>query len=378
MKRQVKNTIDNNEFIHLANPGKENRPYQSELEAILKDVLTGGHYILGDKVKLFEENFANYCLAEHCISTASGTDALIIALKALGCGVNDKVITAPNAGYYSTAAIRSIGAEPVYVDICQQTMALSVSSLEFVLQSTKDIKCIIATHLFGAVIDIVAIAQLACDYNVLLLEDCSQAHGAVYKGKFAGTFGDAGAYSFYPTKNLGALGDGGAIITNSQKVYDHALMLRQYGWSQKYNVVLPGGQNSRMDEIQAAVLNFKLGKLNELNSRRKQIVSRYASTPFNHIEVFNIEESNFVAHLAIVKTDHRNKLKKFLLSNNIGCDIHFPILDYKQEANLLPHVSCKNAEYLVERILTIPCHPTMTEEELSFVINKLKEFDKSI
>lgn len=364
--------------IPLANPAKENEPYQYELEQILKNVVTSGQYILGQQVSLFEKNFSNYCGAKHCVSTASGSDSLSLALKALGCKENDKIITVPNAGYYSTAAIRSIGAIPIYVDICEATMAMSTTDLETILTNSRDVKCIVVTHLYGAMFNVDKIAKLAAAHEVLLLEDCSQAHGAKYKGKSAGTFGDAGTYSFYPTKNLGAIGDGGAVVTNSQEVFRRLFRLRQYGWSEKYKVVLPNGQNSRLDEIQAAILNFKLMKLDSFNSKRKSIVKRYASVPLRNIKVFNIDEENFVAHLAIVKTKHRDELRQFLIDSGIGCDVHFPYLDYHQEVNFLKDVHCKNAEKVVNEILTVPCHTALSEVEISRVIGKLVEFDKKI
>lgn len=365
-------------MISLSDPGKENSLYQYELEGLLKTVLYSGQYILGENVKLFERKFADFCGSKHCASTANGTDALVIALKSLGCGANDKIITTPNGGFYSTGAIKAIGAIPIYVDICERTMAMSMASLKHALKTNKNVRCIIATHLYGAMVDIDKIAQLAADHGLLLLEDCAQAHGAEYNGKFAGTFGDAGTYSFYPTKNLGTIGDGGAIITNSTLVYENVLKIRQYGWDRKYEVVLEGGQNSRLDELHAAILRFKLSKLDALNAVRKDIVSRYAATQFKALEVFNIDGPNFVAHMAIVKTKHRDLLKDFLLANNIGCDVHYPILDYKQPSNYLEEVFCETAERVVTEILSIPCHPAMTDDEISYVISKLIEFDASI
>lgn len=364
--------------IKLCDPGKENRAIKNELEGIFEDLLNSGHYILGEHVSSFEKNFSKYCQSEFCISTGNGTDALIIALKATGCDADDKIATVPNAGFYSSTAIKTIGAEPVYVDIDVNTMAMSSTHLETILKTNPDIKAIIVTHLYGAMVDIDKIVDLAKEHNVLLIEDCAQAHGAVYKGKYAGTFGVAGTYSFYPTKNLGALGDGGAIITSSREIHDNAMQLRQYGWAEKYNVALPGGQNSRLDELQAAILNFKLKKLDERNLIRKAIVKRYASKQFNHLTILNIDDTNFVAHLAVVRTKYRNQLKSYLIESGIGSDVHFPILDYKQLTNYRSDIHCDNAERLVDEILSVPCHPEMTEEEISYVIEKLLEFDTSL
>ena len=364
-----------NSNVLLSSPGKENRSLITELEKAVYGVLVSGQYILGEQVKLFEQRFAEYCKTKHCITTASGTDALILGLKALGCGKKDKVVTIPNAGFYSTAAIRSIGAEPVYVDVDYESMCMSTAKLEDILNSTANIKCIIATHLYGAVVNIDEIARLAHKYNVFLLEDCAQAHGADFLGNKAGTFGHIGAFSFYPTKNLGALGDGGAVITGSDELYENVKMLRQYGWGEKYKVEVPYGQNSRFDEIQASILNIKLSRLDEYNLSRKAIVARYAATPFKNLKIFNIEGKNYVAHLAIVRTKYRDDLKKYLLANNISCDIHYPVLDYQQPAYLMSDVICEVAETVVEEILTIPCHPSMTNDEVDYVINKLEKFD---
>lgn len=365
-------------YIPLSNPKKENDLVRTEIEAAFKDFVENGQYIIGQQVCLFESNFAKFCRTEYCVSTANGSDALTIALRSLGCKAKDKIVTVPNAGYYSTAAILAIGAIPIYVDINEQTMSMSVASLEKTLGENKDIKCVIVTHLYGAMVNVDKISDLVSKYGALLLEDCSQSHGAKYKGKYAGTYGHAGVYSFYPTKNLGALGDAGAIITNSDTIYGNAIKLRQYGWEDKYHVEIPGGQNSRMDEIQAAILNVKLPKLDSFNAVRKDVVERYASQRFKNIEVFNIEGESFVAHLAIVRTPYRDRLKQFLISNGIACDIHFPVLDYKQRANFSNNTYCKTAEVTVNEILTIPCHSTLTDDEVTYVIEKLNEFDKTV
>lgn len=367
-------------IIRLSDPRSENSRYEVELEFAIKKVFSSGQYILGNEVETFEKNFASYCNSKYCISTASGSDSLVLGLRALGCGANDQIATIPNAGYYATAAILAIGATPVYIDICEESMTMSADSLEKTLSTVKDIKCVIVTHLYGAMVDMDILASLTKYYGAYLLEDCSQSHGAVFNGKCSGTIGDLGVYSFYPTKNLGALGDAGAIITSNKKVFENVTKLRQYGWSEKYRVELYGGQNSRMDEIQAAFLNVKLSKLNELNAARKLIVQKYYLVSLDNIKVFYSDGDNYVAHLAIIRVSsfYRDKLFEFLVENNISCDIHFPILDYKQPANFISDVFCEVAERIVDEILTIPCHPTMSETEVSYIIDKLKEFDKSL
>ena len=363
-------------FLPLANPSLDNAKYFPSLEKKIINILRGDKYILGKEVSLFQKNFARYCNSKFCLGTSSGTDSILLALKALNIKENDKVITAPNAGYYSTLSIKAQKAIPIYVDIDPNSMTISNSSIEKILDENK-VKCIVITHLFGFLANLDPILKLASKHNIPIIEDCAQAHGAKFKGKVAGTFGDIGTYSFYPTKNLGAIGDAGALITNKKDIYEALIKLYQYGWGDKYYVDMPFGQNSRMDEMQAGILNVKLKKIDKLNVLRKKIVNSYAAVNFNNLSVHNFKNDNFVAHMAIVRTKYRNKLKKYLLNNNIGCDIHYPILDYQQHANLIK-TQCNNAEQINKEILSIPCYPSMKSQEVNYVISVLKNFDSDI
>jgi aminotransferase EvaB len=244
-----------------------------ELKAVAARVLDSGWYVLGQEVRSFESEFAAYLGATECVSVANGTDALELALRAFAIGLGDEVCTVANAGMYSTIAILSVGARPVFVDIEPRTLTLCPNRLAS--RITDKTKAIIVTHLYGCMADIEAILKLAKGRGIPVIEDCAQAHGAKRLNRTAGTWGDIGCYSFYPTKNLGALGDGGALSTNDPKLAERLRRLRQYGWSSRYHSDDCGGRNSRLDELQAAFLRVKLPHLNAWNGRRQQIARAY-------------------------------------------------------------------------------------------------------
>ena len=247
---------------------------QSELAASVNRVLASGWYILGRECAAFESEFAAYCGVAHCVSVANGTEALELALRALGIGPGDTVATVANAGGYSTTAIRAIGAEPLYIDIDPATMNMSAADLAARL--TPAVRAVIATHLYGRMADLPALLAVTGRAAVPLVEDCAQAHGASIGGKKAGSWGALACFSFYPTKNLGALGDGGAITTNDPRLAQRVKSLRQYGWSSKYQCA-EYGRNSRMDEMQAAILRAKLPHLDAWNARRREIAAIYSA-----------------------------------------------------------------------------------------------------
>src|ERR1017187_5285117 len=246
---------------------------QSELEAGVNRVLASGWYILGRECTAFESEFAAYCGVAHCISVANGTDGLELSLRSLGIGPGDAVATVANAGGYSTTAIRALGAEPLYIDIDPSTMNMSAADLAARL--TPAVRAVIATHLYGRMALLPALLAVTGRAAVPLVEDCAQAHGAALGGKKAGSWGALACFSFYPTKNLGALGDGGAITTNDGRLAQRVISLRQYGWSSKYRCS-EYGRNSRMDEMQAAILRAKLPHLDGWNARRREIAATYS------------------------------------------------------------------------------------------------------
>ncbi len=355
-----------------------NGPIEKELQAAIGSVLKSGWYALGPQVRAFEEEFADYCGTAHCIGVANGTDAIEIALKGVGVVAGDEVVVAANAGMYSTTAILAMGAEPVYADVSEEDFLLTPQSVAAVV--TSKTKAIIVTHLFGLMADLVGFKSLAQKHGLKLVEDCAQAHGAMRDGKRAGSCGDVAAFSFYPTKNLGALGDGGAVVTNHSEVADRCSQLRQYGWSGKYAVQSAGGRNSRLDELQAAILRVKLAHLNGWNERRQHVASLYASQ-LEHPAIRKplCGGAEHVNHLYVIQTDARNSLRDHLAQHQIGNEIHYPILDKDQAvfAGKYSHVSLPTSERLASRILSLPCFPELDLKALGKGIEAINAWQPS-
>lgn len=349
----------------------------SSLLKYLDKVLSSGWVILGPEVKNFEDAFAGYLNAKHCITVANGTDAIELALKSFGINKSDTVATVSNAGAYTTNAILSIGAIPFFLDVDYETFNTTINEVYRAIKA--GVKAVVATHLYGlAIQEIDEIAKLCSKNKVYLLEDCAQSHGAKVNNKFTGTFGDAAAFSFYPTKNLGALGDGGAVVTNNTEISTKVRGLRQYGWTTKYRIEIPGARNSRLDEIQAAFLQIFLPSLDLMNQKRRQIANRYSKEITNTAIVTpkNITES-YVAHLYVIKTEKRNLLKDYLKSNEIASDIHYPIPDHRQPffGTQYKDLTLKNTEELSGIILSLPCYPEMPEKDVEKVISTVNEWN---
>ncbi len=354
-------------------------PISSEIEKAVSRVITSGWFVLGQEVKAFESEFSAYCDAKFCVSLANGTDALELALRSLDIGKNNCVLTVANAGMYSTAAILATGATPIYADVKYDTGLVDISDVIKQLAESK-IDAIIVTHLYGLMVnEIEQIVELAKSKNIPVIEDCAQAHGAVLNEKKAGTFGDIGCFSFYPTKNLGALGDGGAIVTNRMDLNERVKQLRQYGWSSKYCATLAGGCNSRLDEMQAAILRVMLPYLDKWNVRRRQIATRYSKSIHNEkITTPAICGEEYVAHLYVIKTVNRNNLKQYLMNAEIPSDIHYPIADYNQPccSHLFPNVNKPVTEQLCDTVFTLPCFPEMTDSEVDMIVDVVNTWGK--
>src|SRR3989338_4412087 len=281
---------------------RHTQPIQTALSAAIERVLRSGWFVLGPEVKAFEEEFAGYCGVSHCASLANGTDALELALRALEIGPGKTVLTVANAGMYGTAAILATGALPVYADILPDTLLMDVGDLRRILDR-QPVDAVIVTHLYGLLADATEIVRLAHARKIPVIEDCAQAHGAMLRGQKAGSFGDIGCFSFYPTKNLGALGDGGAIVTGRADLAERVRQLRQYGWSSKYHADLVGGRNSRLDEMQAAVLRVMLPMLDRWNGRRREIAARYTKKIAHPAIVAPpIYAEEYVSHLYLIPT----------------------------------------------------------------------------
>jgi len=348
----------------------------SEISKRLHDIVVSGNYVLGPNVEEFESRLASFLNVEHVIAVASGTDALFIALRAIGVGPGDLVATVSNAGGYATTAIRQVGASPVFID-CMPDGQMSADDLFLAMSGVLKIKATVMTHLYGLVGEVERVAQICNEAGAFLVEDCAQAIGARTINGLAGSFGELSTFSFYPTKNLGALGDAGAVVTNQKVLANRVKSLRQYGWSSRYKVSEAMGANSRMDELQASVLNLRILEIDTLNQRRRDLWTLFARALASDSELRMIGESSprFVAHLGILVTriETRVEIQELFTSKGIATGIHYPILDYDQRGfKVSSHRPCPVAEDLTARILTIPLFPTLTQGEVLEICNALK------
>lgn len=346
-----------------------------ELDVAIAQVLEGGSYILGPQVRAFEANFATYCQVAHCIGVANGTDAIQLGLLALGVHAGDEVITVANAGVPGAAAICAIGAVPVFVDVDPLTRNMDASLLEAAI--TPRTKAIMPVHLYGLMADMPAIMGVAQAYALPVLEDCAQAHGASIAGKRAGSWGDAAAFSFYPSKNLGAIGDGGAVTTNNADIALHVQRLRQYGWERKYVSTVTSGINSRLDELQAAILDVKLRHL-DASTKRRDDIARHYNAQFADLPITvpqNPTHDRAVHHLYVVETPHRDEVMAGLREAGIGCDIHYPLPTHRQTiyTAYAPKWSLPVTDRLAKQVVSIPNFPELTDAEVTQVVRAVRQ-----
>lgn len=329
----------------------------------IERVVKSGQYIHGPEHEAFEDEFADYLGVSHVAGCANGTDALELALRAVGVEKQNRVLTAANAGGYASTAIERIGAVPVYGDVSIETASISVEEVRRHVQ-TNSVNAVVVTHLYGLMGEVEEINYLCRSKGILLVEDCAQAPGA-HRGMMAGAYGDASAFSFYPTKNLGAVGDGGAVATQNPRVVERVRMLRQYGWLHKYSPIVSGGWNSRLDEIQAAVLRDRLPSLDRGNSLRRSTVIEYRASLRSKAGSFIASfDGDYVGHLAVVIAKDRKKFMDASERHGVGTAIHYPASDHTYrfgQANL------EVTDYLRDHVVTIPCFPEMTREEIRHV-----------
>lgn len=350
-------------------------PIRAELDDAIARVLDSGAYILGPEVRRFEANFARYCQAQYCIGVANGTDAIQIALVALGVGVGDEVITVANTGVPGTAAIVALGAIPVFVDVDPATRNMDPALIAAAITSRT--KVIMPVHLYGLMADMPAILAVARAHHIPVVEDCAQAHGASIDGQVAGSWGDVAAFSFYPSKNLGAIGDGGAITTNREDIAIKVQRLRQYGWERKYYSTEPQGLNSRLDELQAAILDVKLTHLDGATNRR-DVIAREYNRQFADLPILlpRIPDDNRVVHhLYVIQTPHRDALLAQLKAAGIGCDIHYPLPTHKQPiyTQYAPQWALPVTERLADEVLSLPNFPELTDAEVAQVVQAVRQ-----
>lgn len=360
---------------------KINVRFEAEFQLRFKAFLDSGYYILGNNVNSFENSFAEYCGTKHCIGVANGLEALRLILegyKTIGrLQEGDEVLVASNTYIATILAIKQAGMTPVLVEATTETYNFDIQALEKAISETT--KAIIPVHLYGQLAPMESISVLAEKYKLLVIEDAAQAHGAKNKkGKRAGNLGDAAGFSFYPTKNLGALGDGGAITTNDDALASILRKLRNYGTSSKYVNELTGF-NSRLDEVQAVFLNIKLSKLDLDNSRRREIAKRYSSEIKNKkitLPKWNGDERH-VFHLFVVRVKDRTDFMEYLKQHKVGTLIHYPIPPHRQEA--LPEFSSLSfpvTEKIHNEVVSIPMSPVLMEEEVDHVISVLNSWEK--
>jgi dTDP-4-amino-4,6-dideoxygalactose transaminase len=360
-------------MIPFANPKAQYLSHKEEIDAAIQQVLASGRYILGGEVESFEKGFAEYLQVNYCIGVGSGTEALHLALKACEVGTGDEVVTVSHTAVATISAIQLTGATPVFVDINPVTYTMDPHLLRSAL--TTHTKAVIPVHLYGHPAALDEISHIVKEQGLYLIEDCAQAHGATYQGKRVGSFGDMACFSFYPTKNLGGLGDGGAVVTNNPELHKKARMLREYGWSERYVSEIMGW-NSRLDEIQAAILRVKLQYLDMDNAMRARLAKVYREglTENGIIHPAVGEGASHVYHLYVIRVRERDRLLDFLLRNGIGASIHYPKPVHTQPAYAGMGECLPQTERIVQEILTLPMYPELKEQEVGFVVEAVKEF----
>ncbi|MDR1952203.1 MAG: DegT/DnrJ/EryC1/StrS family aminotransferase [Elusimicrobiota bacterium] len=370
---------------------KINQRYRKEIDEAVKRTIDSGWYLLGKEYDSFCKNFADFCGTKYAVGVANGLDALKLIIRAYGFGAGDEIIVPANTFIASMLAVSENGAAPVLVepDICSYNINPDLIAEKI----TPKTKAIMAVHLYGQTAQMDKICALAKKYNLKVIEDCAQAHGAVYKGKMAGNLGDAAAFSFYPGKNLGALGDGGMVLTNDESLFEKIKCLANYGGIKKYEYIYKG-VNSRLSDICAAVLNVKLKYLKEDNLRRFEIAKYYRTNiknpfiilpqiydgniaiPISHGNISQGEKVH-VWYLFVVRTKNRDKLQKYLSENEIQTLIHYPIAPHKQIAyKEWNNLSFPITEQIHNEVLSIPCNPSLSDAEVKKItetINNYKE-----
>ncbi|TCL59357.1 dTDP-4-amino-4,6-dideoxygalactose transaminase [Kineothrix alysoides] len=352
--------------------------YQKEFEQKALEVLRSGWYVLGNEVKQFEEEFAAYTRTKHCVGLASGLDALWIAFRVLGIGAGDEVIVQGNTYIASVMGITMNGATPVFVEP-DEYYNIDVSKIEEKI--TEKTKAILVVHLYGQASDMKTIMKLVQKYNLRLVEDCAQSHGACFDGKMTGTFGDIGCFSFYPSKNLGAFGDAGAIVTNDNKIAEDFRIFRNYGSEKRYYNKLVG-TNSRLDELQAGLLRVRLSHMEELTEERIKLCNIYLNEIHNEQIVLPTvrKGATTVWHQFVIRCRNRQELIDYLNAKEIGTIIHYPIPPHLSEAYSylgLNKGSMSVTERYAEEVLSIPLYNGMTLEEQKYVIKAINTFQLS-
>ena len=353
---------------------KINQRFKSEIDLAIREVLESGWYLLGEKNKAFEENFAKYCETKFSVGCANGLDALHLAIRAYDFPKDSEIIVPANTYIASILAISNCGLKPILVESNLETYNIDVDLIE--AKITEKTKAIVVVHLYGQAVEMEKIWELAKKYNLKIIEDSAQAHGAIYQGKKVGNLGDIGCFSFYPGKNLGALGDGGSITTNDEEVAIKIRAIANYGSLIKYENIYKG-LNSRLDEIQAAILDLKLQFLDADNQQRREIAKIYRENIKNEKIVLpkSYKEESHVWHLFVIRTKNRDKLQEYLKIKGIQTLIHYPIPPHKQNAyKEWNNLSFPITEKIHKEVLSLPISPAMNKEEAFYIAQILNEF----
>ena len=364
-------------MILCGNPKAQYLARKDEIDVALKRVLESGWYILGEEVKAFEKEFADYIGVSYGVGVGSGTEAIHLALVACGIGQGDEVITVSHTATATVAAIELAGATPVFVDIEPDFYTMDPAKLDAAITSRT--KAILPVHIYGLPVNMDPILEVAEKHNLRIIEDCAQAHGAIYKGKRVGSLGDVGCFSFYPTKNLGAIGDGGMLVTDNIELAQKARLLREYGWTER-QVSQFAGWNTRLDEVQAAILRVKLKHLDKDNSKRMHLAEIYneelSLSTANLILPKQRENSGHVYHLYVIRSQRRNELLSLLRKKGIGALIHYPVPVHLQPAynSLQGHDKLPETEHIAKEIISLPIYPELSEYDLQTVVKAVKEF----
>ena len=361
--------------------------HREEIDSAIARVLAGGWYVLGSETAAFEREFATFIGASNAIGVANCTDALELALRACGIGPGSAVVTVAHTAVATVAAIELTGANVVFADINPETYTIASTSLDAVIRQYSasssaehaPLKAIIAVHLYGHPADLTAIQDIATRHSLLLIEDCAQSHGAKLHGRTTGTWGTMAAFSFYPTKNLGALGDGGAVVTNDTVLAEKVRALREYGWRERYISHIPG-MNSRLDELQSAILRAKLPHLAEENARRAALAKLYdklladsrVQTPVSR------PEAGHVHHQYVIRTAARDALRSHLAKLDVGTLIHYPVPVHQQPAYLgrcfLSVNGLPETERAASQVLSLPMHPQLTDDQVRHAAGSVNEW----
>jgi dTDP-4-amino-4,6-dideoxygalactose transaminase len=352
---------------------------REEIDGAIRQVLEASWFILGEQGRRFEEEFATYLGVPHSVGVGSGTEALHLALLALGIQPGDEVITTPATAAATACAIRFANATPVFADVDPRTLTLDPAAVE--RRITPRTRAIVPVHLYGHAVDMDPLLALAQRHGLKLVEDCAQAHGTRYRGRMVGTLGDAAAFSFYPSKNLGAYGDAGAVACRSAEHAKALKMLRNYGEEERYYHSIEGF-NSRLDEIQAAILRAKLPHLDRWNQRRREIAARFSRLIRNEAVSLPSEAawSTHIYHLYVVRTEDRGALRRHLADAGVGSQIHYPVPLHLQKA--FAHLgqgpgSCPIAEEAAGKVLSLPLYPELTEDQIAHVVATVNAYRPS-